>query len=229
MDFLEQYCVPDELYHHGIKGQKWGIRRWQNEDGTLTEAGRRKYLKMLDSETLNRKWDKYQETSKKLRSLQEDHNKKLKTPSASEERKEGIKVMDSMSDSWLKNTYGETYNRSDSKAKNKFYDRHFKDDFYDYYYDDVFGKTSDSKVEKQYAKENSRLNKQSDYAEKAFRKELKRTLKNGRSLLDKMDLNTKMGRLSMGSASAQKRLIDKFDETGTRELFKMYIEKRYLD
>ena len=33
----------NELYHHGIKGQKWGIRRYQNEDGTLTEAGRKRY------------------------------------------------------------------------------------------------------------------------------------------------------------------------------------------
>lgn len=33
----------DELYHHGIKGQKWGIRRFQNEDGSLTEAGKARY------------------------------------------------------------------------------------------------------------------------------------------------------------------------------------------
>ena len=33
----------DELYHHGIRGQKWGVRRFQNPDGTLTDAGRKRY------------------------------------------------------------------------------------------------------------------------------------------------------------------------------------------
>ena len=32
-----------ELYHHGILGQKWGIRRYQNEDGSLTEEGKKRY------------------------------------------------------------------------------------------------------------------------------------------------------------------------------------------
>lgn len=32
-----------ELYHHGIKGQKWGIRRFQYEDGSLTPEGRQRY------------------------------------------------------------------------------------------------------------------------------------------------------------------------------------------
>ena len=35
--------MTNELYHHGVKGQKWYVRRWQNEDGSLTPAGRIHY------------------------------------------------------------------------------------------------------------------------------------------------------------------------------------------
>lgn len=41
-------CDPDYLKHFGIKGQRWGIRRYQNEDGSLTPEGQERYYKEID-------------------------------------------------------------------------------------------------------------------------------------------------------------------------------------
>lgn len=38
-----------ELYHHGVKGQQWGVRRYQNPDGTLTRAGQRRQVRQINS------------------------------------------------------------------------------------------------------------------------------------------------------------------------------------
>ena len=55
-----------ELYHHGILGQRWGIRRYQNKDGTLTPEGRERYLN--DNGTLNKEGRKlYQYKNGKLK------------------------------------------------------------------------------------------------------------------------------------------------------------------
>ena len=45
MNKQPNYVFDDELYHHGIKGQKWGDRRFQNEDGSWTPEGRERYGK----------------------------------------------------------------------------------------------------------------------------------------------------------------------------------------
>lgn len=45
----EQY-----LAHHGILGQRWGVRRYQNADGTLTASGKKRYKKA--QKTLRKIW-----------------------------------------------------------------------------------------------------------------------------------------------------------------------------
>lgn len=40
-----QYVYTDELSHYGIKGMKWGVRRYQNADGSLTAAGKKRQEK----------------------------------------------------------------------------------------------------------------------------------------------------------------------------------------
>lgn len=35
--------MNNELEHHGIKGMRWGVRRYQNKDGSLTPRGKKRY------------------------------------------------------------------------------------------------------------------------------------------------------------------------------------------
>lgn len=70
----------DELYHHGIKGQKWGLRRWQNEDGSLTSAGRAHYgygdKQIRKAEKYEKKAAKYRQGAKNAASWKKTALKK---------------------------------------------------------------------------------------------------------------------------------------------------------
>lgn len=51
------YKYPDYLMHHGVKGMRWGIRRYQNKDGSLTNAGKKHVSNYKTARSLNRKVD----------------------------------------------------------------------------------------------------------------------------------------------------------------------------
>lgn len=81
--------MDEALYHHGVKGQKWGVRRYQNEDGSYTEAGRLKYgkqaaRKYYKIDRLERKrenthitFGQYQRAGKSIRKTRTRYDRKI--------------------------------------------------------------------------------------------------------------------------------------------------------
>lgn len=66
--------MENELYHHGIKGQKWGIRRFQNPDGSLTKAGKKRYDDGEGGDTKTKRFKRKSDVTsdKELKTMSDD-------------------------------------------------------------------------------------------------------------------------------------------------------------
>ena len=117
----------DELYHHGIKGMKWGVRRYQNSDGTLTPAGKKRISKQY--ERVAKKVEEDTANSHRKRWL-DSYNK-----AADEMNSGGIKKFNSEQ----RKKYGKNYAQRDgymeeySKEFDKMYAKYYNQSLNDFY------------------------------------------------------------------------------------------------
>lgn len=89
---MDSITYSDELQHHGIKGMKWGQRRFQNKDGSLTAAGQKRYnqeVEKLKKETAKVKAEEKAAATRKKTMAKFDKLEEKKR--ALEERKKALK------------------------------------------------------------------------------------------------------------------------------------------
>lgn len=117
----------NELRHHGILGQKWGVRRYQNPDGSLTEAGKKRYFRKVMKPYSLAKYAPYQFVEKAEKDARQYTEKLVKdTSNIDEYRKSLTKLKDYKSEAKKLLAEKESIDSKDIKSYKSNYEKQGK-------------------------------------------------------------------------------------------------------
>lgn len=109
-----------ELYHYGTKGMKWGVRRYQNKDGSLTPAGKKRYDRDIQENNSKKKENRIIiDKPDPSRWAREDVNRAKKIVDSSSDAVRQIKNIESNTRRSKKTSRMDLSNMTDQELRNR--------------------------------------------------------------------------------------------------------------